>query len=218
MAKNSIVKNVRNKKSEEVSRKGEILKKFSEAGEDFLLPAIKEKSEEVSKYIEKYVENDTGLTSTQILPLIAKRSMYDIVTAGHISYTPQELACAFNFYIEMIENINKKVKFPPSKQSFCLFIGISTPTYNNYLQDPEKCEIMRIIDDYISANVLNSSQMGELKEISSIFYLKSQQNWVEAQAPVVIEHKKERDVDSMLAHIQSIKKKTIDAEYEEFKK
>ena len=194
----------------------EIVKEIQEQTKEMLLPAIKEKSEEVAKYIEETCKNDRGLTSTQILPLIAKRSISDIATAGSKTYTAQELGIAFNFYIDMIEKINKYTKFPASKGTFCMLLGISTVTYNNYLQDPEKCEIMRIIDDYITNSILTSAQLGELREITSMFSLKAQHGFVEAQAPTVIEYKKKVDVDDIQAQLAEMKKgKIIDANYEE---
>ena len=162
------------------------------------------------------LKNDKGLTATQILPLIAKRSISDIANVGTKTYTAQELGIAFNFYIDMIEKINQFVKFPASKGSFCMLLGISTITYNNYLQDPEKCEIMRIIDDYISNSILTSAQLGEIREITSMFSLKALHGYVEAQAPTVIEYKKKTDVEDIQAQLAEIKKgKVTDAEYEE---
>lgn len=194
-----------------------ILNKISEIGKNDLLPEIRKKSENVSKYIEdKLKSGDMGLTSVQILPLIAKRSIADISVAGRVSYTPQELAIAFDIYVQTISKINQYTRFPPSKQTFCLFLGISTVTYKNYLESPEKCEIMRIIEDYITTAKLTSAQLGEMKEISTMFELKASHGWVEAQAPMVVEHKKSTDIDTIKAKIASIKKgKIIDVELEE---
>ena len=119
------------------------------------------------------------------------------------------------YYMLNLQKINEYTRFPPSKQSFCLFMGISTYTYNNYLQDPEKCEIMRIIDDYITTNKLTSAELGEIKEISTMFELKAQHGWVEASAPVVIKHETKSSMEDIKAKIASIKGKVIDAEFEE---
>lgn len=209
----SYKKNADKKKSETQK----IINQIKEVGQKELLPEIRKKSEDVSKYIEEKIKDgDRGLTSTQILPLIAKRSIADISVAGRISYTPQELAIAFDIYVQTISKINQFTRFPPSKQTFCLFLGISTVTYKNYLESPEKCEIMRIIEDYITTAKLTSAQLGEMKEISTMFELKASHGWVEAQAPMVVEHKKSTDIDTIKAKIASIKKgKIIDAEIEE---
>jgi len=193
----------------------EVAEKVFETTKEQILPSIREKAEEVSLYIEKVLKekDEDGLTATKILPLIAKRSLNDIVITTK-TFTSQELAIAFNIYVDMINKINNYAKFPPNKGTFCQMLGISRATYDNYMQDPEKCEIMRIIDDYITTTILTSSQIGELREISSMFTLKSNHGFVEASAPVVIEHKKTNSVEDIKARLQSIKGNIIDAEYE----
>lgn len=190
----------------------EVLKATAEE----VLPSIRAKAEEVSRYLEKVLkEKDSeGLTAAKILPLIAKRSLTDIAITNK-SFTPQELAAAFNIYIDMIDKINNFTKFPPNKGTFCQMLGISRATYDNYLQDPEKVEIMRIIDDYISTAILTSAQTGELREISSMFTLKSSHGFVEANAPVVIEHKSNANIDDIRNKIETMKNKVIEAQYDE---
>lgn len=190
----------------------EVLKATSEE----VLPTIRKKAEEVSRYLEEVLNkhNNNGLTATKILPLIAKRSIADIAVTSK-TYTPQELAIAFNIYIEMIEKINQYTTFPPNKGTFCQMLGISRATYDGYMQDPEKIEIMRIIDDYISTTILTSAQIGELREISSMFTLKSSHGFVEATAPIVIEHKKNANIDDIRSKIELMKNKTLEANYEE---
>lgn len=193
----------------------QIAEKVFESTKEQILPSIREKAEEVSLYLEKVLKekDNEGLTATKILPLIAKRSLNDIAYTTK-TFTSQELAIAFNIYVDMINKINNYAKFPPNKGTFCQMLGISRATYDNYMQDPEKCEIMRIIDDYITTTILTSSQIGELREISSMFTLKSNHGFVEATAPVVIEHKKADSVEDIKARLQSIKGRVIDAEYE----
>lgn len=194
----------------------EMAEKVFEATKEQLLPAIRQKAEEVSLYLEKVLKekDEQGLTATKILPLIAKRSLTDIVNTTK-TFTPQELAIAFNIYVDMIDKINNYTKFPPNKGTFCQMLGISRATYDNYMQDPNKAEIMRIIDDYITTTILTSSQIGELRELSSMFTLKSGHGFVEATTPIVIKHEKTKDIDDIRAKINSMKNKTIEAEYEE---
>ncbi len=187
----------------------DIVRDIQKATKEMLLPTIKEKAEEVSKYIEETVKKDGtgfGLTSTQIFEVITKRSVSDIATVGNKSYTPQELAIALNIYIEMMAKINKEVKMPPSKSSFCLLLGIGTETYNNYMVDPERTNIMNIIDTYITGAQLTSAQTGELKEISTMFNLKAQHGFVEAQNPIVIQHETKVDVDDIRHQLNEMKR------------
>ena len=198
--------------------KQELAKQIQQETKDLLLPTVNKKMEEVAKVIKEKVSNNNGLTISQILPLITKRSTEDIATIQNKSYTSYELGEALNIYVDMIAKINTVCKFPPSKGSFCALLGISRKTYDNYMCDPEKIDIMGIIDDYITTSVLTSAQLGELREISSMFTLKSQHGFVEAQAPMVIEYKKKADIDEINAQLSALKgNKIIEAEYEEEK-
>lgn len=210
-------KSFRETKEKEERAKQELAKKVQEETKDLLLPSIRNKMNEVAEVIKEKVSNNNGLTISQILPLITKRSTSDIATIQNKSYTSYELGEALNIYMEMIAKINTICKFPPSKGSFCALLGISRKTYDNYMVDPDKIDIMGIIDDYITTSVLTSAQLGELREISSMFTLKSQHGFVEASAPVVIEHKKEVPIDDIQKQLQALKRDgtIIDAEWEE---
>lgn len=212
-----------NKSAETVAKRkeqsGELAKKMQEETKEMLLPSIRNKMEEVANVIKEKVAHNNGLTVSQILPLITKRSTSDIATIQNKSYTSYELGEALNIYMEMIAKINTICKFPPSKGSFCALLGISRKTYDNYMCDPNKIDIMGIIDDYITTSVLTSAQLGELREISSMFNLKTQHGFVEAQTPTVIEYKKTTNIDEINAQISALKdKKIIDAEYDEVEK
>lgn len=206
---------IENKDKEEI-QKQEIIKQIQEETKEMLLPTVREKMNNVAEVIKEKVSKSNGLTVSQILPLITRRSTADIATIQNKSYTPYELGEALNIYIDMIAEINKHCKFPPSKGSFCALLGITRKTYDNYMVDPNKMDVMGLIDDYITTSKLTSSQLGELKEISTIFDLKSQHGFVEQQAPMIIEHKKTTDIEEITAQLQALKgEKIIDAEYEE---
>ncbi len=211
-------KSFKKTKEKEEMAKQELVKKFQEETKDLLLPSIRNKMNEVAEVIKEKVSNNNGLTISQILPLITKRSTSDIATIQNKTYTSYELGEALNIYMEMIAKINTICKFPPSKGSFCALLGISRKTYDNYMVDPDKIDIMGIIDDYITTSVLTSAQLGELREISSMFTLKSQHGFVEASAPVVIEHKKDVPIDDIQKQLQALKRENIiEADYEEVK-
>ena len=60
------------------------------------------------------------------------------------------------------------------------------------------------------------AQLGELKEISTIFDLKSQHGFVEAQAPTTIIHEKKIDVEDIRSQLMELKRgKAIEMDYEE---
>lgn len=214
--KNKATKTYIKNKDKEIVEKRELVKKIQEDTRELLLPSIKEKMLSVAEVIKEKVSNNNGLTVSQILPLITKRSTSDIASITTKTYTPYELGEALNIYIDMIAEINKVCKFPPSKGSFCALLGITRKTYDNYLCDPDKMDVMGLIDDYITTTALTSAQLRELDSITTMFSLKSQHGFVEAQAPMIIEHKKTTDIDTINAQLQALKgNKIIDAEYEE---
>lgn len=203
-------------RDKKLQQQEQLVNQIREETKDLLLPSIRNKMNEVAEVIEEKVSQNNGLTVSQILPLITKRSTSDIAAIQNKSYTSYELGEALNIYMEMIAKINTICKFPPSKGSFCSLLGISRKTYDNYMTDPDKIDIMGIIDDYITTSVLTSAQLGELREISSMFTLKSQHGFVEASAPVVIEHKKETNVDDINKQLEALKRDNIiDADWEE---
>lgn len=209
-------KKIKEKRDTEKVLNQEIAEEVFKATKEQLLPSIREKAEEVSKYVEKVLKekNDKGLTASQISSIFIKRSANDIAS-NTISYTPQELSIAFNIYVDMIQEINKHCKFPPSKGTFCQLLGITTQTYDNYMQDSNKTNIMHYIDNYISDTQLISAQINELQPIATMFSLKSQHGFVESTTPIVIKHEKTKDIDDIRAKINSMKNKTVEAEYEE---
>lgn len=215
--KSKIKKTIRENKEKKLQDQEQLVNQIREETKDLLLPTIKNKMETVAEVIKEKVSQNNGLTVSQILPLITNRSVSDIATIQNKSYTPYELGEALNIYMEMVAKINTICKFPPSKGTFCALLGISRKTYDNYMVDPNKMDIMGIIDDYITTSVLTSAQLGELREISSMFTLKSQHGFVEASTPIVIEHKKETNIDDINRQLEALKRDNIiiDAEFEE---
>lgn len=218
--KSKIKKTIRENKEKKLQDQEQLVNQIREETKDLLLPTIKNKMETVAEVIKEKVSQNNGLTVSQILPLITNRSVSDIATIQNKSYTPYELGEALNIYMEMVAKINTICKFPPSKGTFCALLGISRKTYDNYMVDPNKMDIMGIIDDYITTSVLTSAQLGELREISSMFTLKSQHGFVEASTPIVIEHKKETNIDDINRQLEALKRDNIiiDAEFEEVEK
>lgn len=195
-----------------------IIKKIQEETKTKLLPAIRDKMNLVSEFIKEKVSTCNGLTVSQILSIIAKRSISDISVIQNKTYTSFELGEALNLYIDMIAEINRYCKFPPTKGSFCALLGITRKTYDNYMCDPEKIDVMGLIDDYITTSALTSAQLRELDSISTMFSLKSQHGFIEAQAPMIIEHKKTTNIDAINEQLKALKKDNIiEANYEEIK-
>lgn len=207
---------IRNRDKKQIEKQ-EIVKKIQQETKDLLLPTLKEKTTEATNMIVNLL-NEKGedkVNNIQIMSIIAQRSMLDIVNSGNVTYTPQEIMIGFNLYLEMINKINEIKKFPPTVESFALFMGISRVTYNNWLSDYEKKDVMDYIHSYLLGVLSTGGLTGEMKEISAMYQQKVMGK-VEATTPIVVEHKKTTNVDEIQAQLQALKKdKVIDAEWEE---
>lgn len=151
----------------------------------------------------KHLENN-HLSLIELRNLISEKSLIGSTP----KYSTTELSILFVYYKEFISKINEYTNYLPTKQNFCSFAGISTNTFNSYKQseDAERREIIQQIEDYITDLMLTSAQKGEIKEISTLFRAKAEHGYVEAQAPIVIEHKTEADINNIMKQIEAVNK------------
>lgn len=196
--------------------KEKIVNEIQIKAHDELLPNMRNKMLEVSKYIEeKTSSSKEELNSSQIMTLIAKRSLSEIASGTTVTYTPQEISVGFNYYLDMINKINDIKKFPPTIESFCVFMGITVATYNNWLVNAEKKEIMDYIHSYLMGAINTSTLNREVDTIAGIYTTKTMGK-IEKQAPVVVEHKKSANFDDISKQLEALKRDNIiDAEWEE---
>ncbi len=194
-----------------------MINKIKEETKEQLLPTLKKKTSELTSYIVDLLDKkgEEKVNNIQIMSLIAQRSMLEIANVCNVSYTPQEIMIGFNLYLEMINKINEIKKFPPTVESFCLFMGISRTTYNNWLVDADKRTVMDYIHSYLLGVLATGGLMGEVREISAM-YLQKTMGKIEAQQPIVVKHEKVTDVDDINRQLEALKKDNIiDANWEE---
>lgn len=148
-------------------------------------------------------EEVQGLSSIEINEILRPHNLI----GANPKYSADQLKIVFDYYREALITINKRYKYPPSKENFCAFAGMSTSTYNKYLISPneEMQELMLMIDDYIRENMLTSAQIGETKEITTMFRGKTAHSMVEAQSPIVVEHRSETDMSQINKMIEAVK-------------
>lgn len=189
-----------------------LINEIQEKSKSLLLPNLKEKVIDTTNKIVEILKNK-DISNIQIMSLIAKGSLLEDALGGRLSYTSQELKIGFDLYLDMINKINDIKPFPPTVESFANFMGISRETYNNYLVDPDRREVMNFIHSYLLGVLATSTLTGELKEISGI-YLQKAMGKVEQVQPIVVEHKKATDIDDINRRLEQLKP-IIDAEYNE---
>lgn len=162
-------------------------------------------------------EEVQGLSTIEINELLRPHGLI----GQPLKYTAEELNIVFEYYRQAIVAINKKVKYPPSKGSFCAFADISTATYNNYLRSPDESiqEVILRINDYLVDTTLTSAQLKEIDNITTMFRGKAEFGMVEAQSAIVVEHKHETDISKINQMIEQLKKgnslKTIELKQKE---
>ena len=207
-------------REKKIYEKKELINQIQIASREQLLPTLKSKTNELTNYIVDLLKNkgEEKVNNIQIMSLIAQRSMLEVANVGNITYTPQEIMLGFNLYLEMINKINEIKKFPPTVESFSIFMGISRTTYNNWLVDPDKREVMDYIHSYLLGVLATGGLMGEVREISAM-YLQKTMGKVEAQQQIVVKHEKVIDVDDINRQLDALKRgNVIDAEFEEVEK
>lgn len=207
---------MRDRKDKNIKSREEISKKVFEETKKDLIPNMQKKLSDISEKVSNIIDKDNGLVATQIELILGERSWADICTINNKSFTASELLIGLELYRQAIAIINEKVTYPPSIYTFCSFMGISTATYTSYRADSERAEAIKMIDDYIAGIQFTSAQLGKIKEVITIFGLKSIHGLYEAQAPVQVKSNDKTDIDEIRDQIKLLKKTgIIEARYEE---
>lgn len=205
-------------RDKKIQAKEQLVNQIREETKNLLLPTLQEKTTELTNRIISLLKDkgEEKVNNIQIMSLIARKSLNEITMNSYqISYTPQEIMIGFNLYLDMINKINEIKKFPPTVESFSIFMGISRSTYNNWLVDPEKREVMDYIHSYLLGVLATGGLMGEVREISAM-YLQKTMGKVEAQQPIVVKHEKATDVDDINKQLEALKRDNIiEAEFED---
>lgn len=152
--------------------------------------------------IYKLNHENESLSIVKLKSLISQKNVIGLSP----KYNNTEIAILFDYYKQFIDQINEKQRYIPTKGDFCSFVGISTTQYDNWKQsdDTERREIMQMIDDYIVDLNLTSAQNGDIKEISTMFRGKVEHGLVEAQAPIVIQHKSQANLEDIRKQIEAV--------------
>lgn len=183
------VKTIEKKNQEKQENKLKVMNAKETIMEEYKANLPEHMEKELNSLAEKISKMDEvdGLSVLQINELL--RPLPTLTTLP--KYNADQLRILFDYYRKAIMEVNKKYKYPPTKENFCAFIGISTGVYDKYLRnitDEEKQEVMLMIDDYIKDSQLTSAQLKETDTITTIFRGKASHGMVEAQSPIVIQH------------------------------
>lgn len=131
--------------------------------------------------IDNYIEiNPTIITNTffkPIVPLTVK-----------MKYNGEQLSMLYDYYKELILEINDRLgSFPSSLTLFCRFIGLTLDEFKELKDDANETTrlvVKKIFDDIDDAN-LSMAQTGNVKERTTLFRLKAQNEMIEKPTPKV---------------------------------
>ena len=128
---------------------------------------------------------------TQLSPLVITNYFFKPIT--NLSciepvYSAEQLGIIFDYYCYIIAEINDKIGyFPSSLTSFCKLASLTLATLRNYKNsnDYNMRVVVEKIYDQVGDENITMSQMGMVKERSTIFKMKSQNELVEKEQPKV---------------------------------
>lgn len=153
---------------------------------------------EITDYAEKNVvackwdkEGNPVAYKTKVNPLVINNYFFKSITDINCVeplYSPEQLGLIYDYYCFLIAEINDKIGYyPPSLTSFCKLSSLTLATLRNYRNSSDLS--MRIVAekiyDQISDENITLSQLGNVRERSTIFKLKSQNELVEKEQPKV---------------------------------
>ena len=179
------------------------LEKFYTNGKvDNILANLEQRKEELVQEMVKYAEEhqvkakwdrygNVIAYKTDYNPFVIENIFFkSIVPIGcqEPEYNAEKLALAYDFYCDILVEVNNKIgQYPASLTSFCHFAGITLNTLRQYRNstDLSMRTITEKIYDQIGDTNVTMSQLGIVKERSTLFKLKSQNEVVEKEQPHV---------------------------------
>lgn len=132
-----------------------------------------------------------GWEQKEINPLVINNYFFKSIvpiTSQEPVYNAEKLGMVFDYYCHILAEVNDRIGyFPSSLTSFCKLAGITLNTLRNYKssQDYSMRVVAEKIYDQIGDENITMSQMGIVKERSTIFKMKSQNELVEKQQPKI---------------------------------
>ena len=197
---------------------------YTEGKVDNMLANIEEKKEELVKDMIKY--HDSHLKECKwdkdgnpiawkvdISPLVINNYFCKPIcpiTSQEPIYNAEKLGMVFDYYCDILAEVNNQIgNYPSSLTSFCKLAGITFNTLRNYRNsdDYNMRVVAEKIYDQIGDENVTMSQMGVVRERSTIFKMKSQNEMVEKVQPQVkVNVNAEVDVDRIQERLNKYKK------------
>lgn len=161
------------------AKKQELIGEMQIYAEENKIPVKWDEDGNVTKYETRV--NPLVITNYFFKPIIP-------ITSQEPIYNSEKLGMVFDYYCDLIAEVNDKIGyFPSSLTSFCKLAGITLSTLRNYKNSADLS--MRIVAekiyDQIGDDNITLSQLGAVRERTTIFKMKSQNELVEKEQPKV---------------------------------
>lgn len=187
--------------------------------------AVEEKRKEIEdklvKYLEKnktkeYTKDGTPYEVPNKNPIVIQKYFFQSINPlvnVEPKYSAEKLGIVWQLYEEMVGLISAKIGvIVPSLSSFCSFAGIRLSTFKQYKQSVD--EDMRIVVEKIEDGCFDSNltlaQLGYIKERSTVYRMKSEQERVEKEMPAIHIHNEGvnlMDINKRLNELKGFKEK-----------
>lgn len=175
-----------------------------------------ELEEKLTTYVEenkliKYDKEGNPYEVPNVNPVLIQKYFFQSINPMvnvEPNYSAEKLGIVWQIYEEMIARINAEIGvLVPSVSGFCSFAGIRLSTFKRYKQSADGS--MRIVVDKIEDGCFDSNvtlaQMGYIKERSTVYRMKSEQERVEKESVVEHNHKLDvTDVGNILNRVKGL--------------
>lgn len=123
-------------------------------------------------------------------------------------YTAEKLGIVWDLYNHILCEVNMEIgEVLPTLSNFCKFAGITLSTFKTYKNSPD--EAMRIVIEKISDSCFDTqvtmAQIGAVKERSTIYRMKAEQERVEKETPAIHIHQEAVDLGEIANRLKEIK-------------
>lgn len=173
--------------------------------EDKLIKFLDENK--LKKYNKDGVAYDVPNTNPIVIQKYFFQSINPLVNVEP-KYSAEKLGIVWQLYEEMIGKISAKLGVVvPSLSSFCSFAGIRLSTFKQYKQSVD--EDMRIVVEKIEDGCFDSNltlaQLGYIKERSTVYRMKSEQERIEKEMPSIHIHNEGVDLGDINRRLNELK-------------
>lgn len=165
--------------------------------------AIENKRKEIEKKLIEYSETHKVKKRTKdgveyevanVNPIVIQKYFFKSISPMmniEPTYNAEKLGIVWDLYEEMIEKISTDIGvIAPSLSGFCSFAGIRVSTFKEYRKSVDID--MRVVSEKIEDSCFDSNttlaQFGYIKERTTVYRMKSEQERIEKEMPTVHIH------------------------------